>query len=274
MATENNTDKPQDASTTTPASVEPKKRAGRPKGSKNKPKAASTTKATTRKTKTTTKADEKTTASAADKPKTTRTPRKKKSDKPHDTAPAVNETPQSPAPAPAPSDRPTEKRDHAASKKAKPADRRDRRDRDDNININYGTIETVGGENGSNQANKRNKRRRNRRGGNGDTQNPSPQGFQRSAINPEEQEAYAWKIFLGEVTEEGLAFMDDRAASDAARRAFRIAELYLMEAARWSAPRPQQVQAPSPAQEVTDTPEAPEVQEAAEVQENDTETAE
>ena len=42
----------------------------------------------------------------------------------------------------------------------------------------------------------------------------------------------AWKIFLGEVTEEGLALMDDRTAAEASRRAFRVAELFLIEAAR------------------------------------------
>ena len=42
----------------------------------------------------------------------------------------------------------------------------------------------------------------------------------------------AWKIYLGEVTEEGLALMDDRTAAEASRRAFRVAELFLTEAAR------------------------------------------
>ncbi len=290
MATENNTDKPKDASVapkptraTAADSAEPKKRAGRPKGSKNKPKATST-KATARKPKTAPTTDEKSTTPVADKPKRTRAPRNKKSDKPQDAAPAVKDAPQasSPAPSPAPtaSEKPAEQRDHSQGKKGKSSDRRDRRDRDDNININYGTIETVGGDNGSNQGNKRNKRRRNRRGGNGEGQNPTPQGQQRPVINPEEQEAYAWKIFLGEVTEEGLAFMDDRAASDAARRAFRIAELYLMEAARWANPRPQPTQTQAPAQEKSEATEPEEIVEPVEtaatpeVQEEETEAAE
>ena len=51
-------------------------------------------------------------------------------------------------------------------------------------------------------------------------------------MDPQELVRRAWKIFLGEVTEEGLALMDDRTAAEASRRAFRVAELFLIEAAR------------------------------------------
>ncbi len=51
------------------------------------------------------------------------------------------------------------------------------------------------------------------------------------AVDVDELVARAWKIFKGEVTEEGLALMDDRTAAETARRAFRVAELFLMEAA-------------------------------------------
>ncbi len=54
----------------------------------------------------------------------------------------------------------------------------------------------------------------------------------RVAIDPDELERCAWKIFLGEVTEEGLAMMDDRTANEASRRAFRVAEIFLTEATR------------------------------------------
>ena len=63
----------------------------------------------------------------------------------------------------------------------------------------------------------------------------------------------AWKIFLGEVTEEGLALMDDRTAAEASRRAFRVAELFLIEAARH---RPAAPAAEEP--EVEDAPETAE----------------
>lgn len=55
-------------------------------------------------------------------------------------------------------------------------------------------------------------------------------------IDADELVRRAWKIFLGEVTEEGLALMDDRTASEASRRAFRVAELFLTEAARHRRP--------------------------------------
>ena len=42
----------------------------------------------------------------------------------------------------------------------------------------------------------------------------------------------AWKMFLAEVSEEGLALMDDQTAREAARRAFRCAEFFMMEEAR------------------------------------------
>ncbi|MBQ2379357.1 MAG: hypothetical protein II295_03095 [Akkermansia sp.] len=48
------------------------------------------------------------------------------------------------------------------------------------------------------------------------------------------------------MTEEGLALMDDRTAAEASRRAFRVAELFLIEAARYRRPepRPELPQAP------------------------------
>ena len=39
-------------------------------------------------------------------------------------------------------------------------------------------------------------------------------------------------MFLAEVSEEGLALMDDQTAREAARRAFRCAEFFMMEEAR------------------------------------------
>ena len=51
------------------------------------------------------------------------------------------------------------------------------------------------------------------------------------AVDPEELHRRAWKIFLGEVTEEGLALMDDSIAIETARRAFRVAEIFLIESA-------------------------------------------
>ena len=69
----------------------------------------------------------------------------------------------------------------------------------------------------------------------------------------------AWKIYLGEVTEDGLALMDDRTAAEAARRSFRVAELFLIEAARH---RPSAPVAEEPATE-------PEVEDTAEEMEQE-----
>ena len=75
------------------------------------------------------------------------------------------------------------------------------------------------------------KRRRNRNRNRENGQQPQqPQATPQ--VDPQELVRRAWKIFLGEVTEEGLALMDDRTAAEASRRAFRVAELFLIEAAR------------------------------------------
>ena len=93
----------------------------------------------------------------------------------------------------------------------------------------FAAPETVGGSEGG--SNSRRKRRRNRNRNRENAQQPQqPQAT--SQVDPQELVRRAWKIFLGEVTEEGLALMDDRTAAEASRRAFRVAELFLIEAAR------------------------------------------
>ena len=93
----------------------------------------------------------------------------------------------------------------------------------------FAAPETVGGNEGG--SNSRRKRRRNRNRNRENGQQPQqPQATPQ--VDKEELVRRAWKIFLGEVTEEGLALMDDRTAAEASRRAFRVAELFLIEAAR------------------------------------------
>ena len=41
----------------------------------------------------------------------------------------------------------------------------------------------------------------------------------------------AWKIFLGEVNEDGLALIDDKDARELARRSLRVAEIFTREEA-------------------------------------------
>jgi hypothetical protein len=86
-----------------------------------------------------------------------------------------------------------------------------------------------GNEGGGNGGKRRRRRNRNRRGG--ENQPQQPQAAQ-PKVDPDELVRRAWKIYLGEVTEEGLALMDDRIAAEASRRAFRVAEIFLQEAAR------------------------------------------
>ncbi len=94
----------------------------------------------------------------------------------------------------------------------------------------FAAPETVGGGEGGGGGNRR-KRRRNRNRNRENGQQPQqPQATPQ--VDKEELVRRAWKIFLGEVTEEGLALMDDRTAAEASRRAFRVAELFLIEAAR------------------------------------------
>lgn len=56
----------------------------------------------------------------------------------------------------------------------------------------------------------------------------------RPKLDPEEVSKKAWKIFQSEVGEEGLALIDDHDAREISRRCFRLAEIFLEEAARRS----------------------------------------
>lgn len=91
----------------------------------------------------------------------------------------------------------------------------------------YPEPEMVGGHEPLGKTRKRHHNRR-RKGEN--IANVQQQPLQHPAVDPDELISRAWKIFRGEVTEEGLALMDDQTAAEAARRAFRVAELFLIEA--------------------------------------------
>ncbi len=100
----------------------------------------------------------------------------------------------------------------------------------------FSAPETVGGNEGGTPGGKNRRKRRRNRNRNRDNDNQAPQARLAPAVNPDELVRRAWKIYLGEVTEEGLALMDDRTAAEASRRAFRVAELFLIEAARHRKP--------------------------------------
>lgn len=54
----------------------------------------------------------------------------------------------------------------------------------------------------------------------------------RQRQDPEVVAKYAWKIYLAEVSEEGVALIGDHDAKDLARRCFRLAEIFLEEQTR------------------------------------------
>lgn len=91
--------------------------------------------------------------------------------------------------------------------------------------------ETVGG--ASDQAfNKRKRRRRNKKGNGSEDRQPMQDPVSYKQLDGKKVAARAWKMFLAEVSEEGLALMDDQTAREAARRAFRCAEFFMMEEVR------------------------------------------
>ncbi len=62
-------------------------------------------------------------------------------------------------------------------------------------------------------------------------QRPQPQ-IQRSKLDPDQLARFAWKIYLSEVSEEGVALVGDVDAKELSRRCFRLAEIFLEEQAR------------------------------------------
>ncbi len=113
-------------------------------------------------------------------------------------------------------------------------ERSERNDRSERHESGFAQPELVGGAEGTGG---KKKRRRNRRRGGNDAAAPS-QVPADVTIDKDQLEKCAWKIYLAEVSEEGLALMDDRTGIEAARRSFRMAEIFLIEAARSKNPAP------------------------------------
>ena len=61
---------------------------------------------------------------------------------------------------------------------------------------------------------------------------PPRQTVSRVKVDPETLARKAWKIFLAEVSEEGVALIGDQDARELARRCFRLAEIFIEEQAR------------------------------------------
>ncbi len=98
----------------------------------------------------------------------------------------------------------------------------------------YPEPETVGGHEPTGKPRKHHRNRRRKADPASATDVPSPTN---TRVDAAQLECYAWKIFKGEVVEEGLALMDDRAAAATAHRAFRVAEIFLSEAAQHRPPQ-------------------------------------
>jgi hypothetical protein len=59
-----------------------------------------------------------------------------------------------------------------------------------------------------------------------------PNQPQRVKLDAEQLAKFAWKIYLAEVSEEGVALVGDNDARELSRRCFRLAEIFLEEQAR------------------------------------------
>ncbi len=125
--------------------------------------------------------------------------------------------------------RPNRKPDFkGGEQQAKPEQKDDAQERS---NEPFAQPETVGGNEIA--FNKRKRRRRNKKGGNGqDERQQNNDGGSYRQLDVKKVCMRAWTIFLADVSEEGLALMDDQTSREAARRAFRCAEFFMMEEAR------------------------------------------
>lgn len=63
-------------------------------------------------------------------------------------------------------------------------------------------------------------------------QQQQPHQPQRPKVDPELLTKMAWKIYLAEVSEEGVALIGDNDAKDLSRRCFRLAEIFIEEQSR------------------------------------------
>ena len=61
---------------------------------------------------------------------------------------------------------------------------------------------------------------------------PPPNHAPRAKIDPDVLATRAWKIYLSEVSEEGVALIGDTDAKELARRCFKLAEIFIEEQAR------------------------------------------
>jgi hypothetical protein len=108
---------------------------------------------------------------------------------------------------------------------------------------------STGGQAGGGEGSKRKRRRKKGKGGSqqqsfpqgpenessgesAEAPRPPQQHAPRVKVDPELLAKFAWKIYLAEVSEEGVALIGDNDAKDLSRRCFRLAEIFLEEQSR------------------------------------------
>ncbi|GAA5483748.1 hypothetical protein [Haloferula sargassicola] len=137
----------------------------------------------------------------------------------------VAAAPEAPSKAPAESTPAEPVKESAPRPQESRSDHSDHTDSDDQVPVMQ---EPPGPEGGSGKR----RRRRRRRGGSGEEGPGNDKPVQRPHLDHDLVAKKAWRIFLAEVSEEGLALIGDNDARELSRRSFRLAELFLEEAAR------------------------------------------
>ena len=124
----------------------------------------------------------------------------------------------------------------------------------ESLGMEEGGAASVGGSPNTNEAKRKRRRRKGKGSGansnpQGEEFHPSAEGIQEShgsgnrppqsqnnsrppALDADAVSTKAWKIFLAEVSEEGVALINDQDARDLARRCFRLSEIFLEERTR------------------------------------------
>ena len=99
---------------------------------------------------------------------------------------------------------------------------------------------TVGAEIAAESPKKNKRRRRKGKGGKSDSGDSAPASADapvaapspRSKVDAEQLAKFAWKIYLAEIGEEGVALIGDHDARELSRRCFRLAEIFMEEQSR------------------------------------------
>ncbi|WP_411827929.1 hypothetical protein [Luteolibacter sp. AS25] len=128
--------------------------------------------------------------------------------------------------------RPNRRRSRSSKGKSKPAEQEENAESDSQNHESPVNEETINLAPDSNEEkpNPQSQREGGRRKQNQDRNNRSERPEkQRRRVDPDKVAKNAWKIFLAEVSEEGVALIGDNDARELARRCFRLASIFLEE---------------------------------------------